>query len=91
MPLPPGDHFHHMECRLIYEGGATTIANFCCQITAEQFDKVQLMQKHVIMLIKPVGFRHCQLVKDFKVNVSVSGLRCFVEFSRSVSIFISCR
>ena len=48
-------------------------------------------QKHVIMLIKTVGYRHCPLVKGFKVglNVSVSGLRCFIEFSRGVSIFIS--
>ena len=25
--LCPGDHFHHVDCRLIYEGGATTIAD----------------------------------------------------------------
>ena len=72
--LPPGDHLH---CCLIYEGGATSIANFCCQITTEQFDQVQFTQKHVIMLIKTVGYRHCPLVNGFKVglNVSVSGLR----------------
>ena len=28
-------------------GGATTTANFCCQIITEQFYKVQLTQKHV--------------------------------------------
>ena len=87
--LPPGDDLHHGDCCLIYEGGA----NFCCQITTEQFDKVQFTQKHVIMLIKTVGYRHCPLVKGFKVglNVSVSGFRCFIEFSRGVSIFISFR
>ena len=26
-PLPPGDHLHHGDCGLIYEGDATTIAN----------------------------------------------------------------
>ena len=75
-----------------YEGGATTTANFCCQIITEQFDQVQLTQKHIIMLVKTVGYIHCSLVNGFKVgrNVSVSGLRCFIEFSRGVSIFISC-
>ena len=93
--LPPGDHLHHggLLFSLIYEGGATSIANSCCQITTEQFDKVQFTQKHVIMLIKTVGYRHCPLVKGFKVglNVSVSGPRCFIAFSRGVSIFISFR
>ena len=28
-----------------YEGGATTTANLCCQITTEQFDKVHLTLK----------------------------------------------
>ena len=90
--LPPGDSLHHGDCRLIYEGDATNIANFCCQITTEQFDKVQLTQKHVgiIMLIKRVGYRPCPIVMGFKVgmHVSVSGLQCFVGFSRGVSIFI---
>ena len=50
----------------MYEGGATSIANFCCQITTEQFDKVQFTQKHVIMLIKTVGYRHCPLIKGLQ-------------------------
>ena len=54
------------DCCLIYEGGATSIANFCCQITTEQFDKVQFTQKHVIMLIKTVGYRHCHLSRASK-------------------------
>ena len=75
-----------------YEGGATITANFCCQIITEQFDKVQLTQKHVIMLVKTVGYIHCSLVNGFKVgqNVSVSGFWGFIEFSRGVSIIISC-
>ena len=43
-PLPAGDNLHHGDCRSIYEGGAMTTANFCCQMTMEQVDKVQLAQ-----------------------------------------------
>ncbi len=44
-PLPPVIMQLH---RLITKvGGATTTANVCCQIITEQFDKVQLTQKHV--------------------------------------------
>ena len=32
--------------------------------------EVQLTQKHVIMLIKTVGYRHCILVKGFKVGLN---------------------
>ena len=55
--------------------------------------KFNSRKKHVIMLIKTVGYRHCPLVKGFKVVISVpvSRLRCFIEFSRGVSIFRSCR
>ena len=84
--MTPDDHLHHGDCRLIYEGGATTIAKFCCQITNEQFGKVQFAQKkHVIMLIKMAGYRNFPHVKGFKasLNVSVSGL--------GVSIFMSFR
>ena len=84
--LTPDDHLYHGDCRLLYEGGATTIAKFCCQITNEQFGKVQFAQKkHLIMLIKMAGYRHFSYVKGFKasLNVSVSGL--------GVSIFMSFR
>ena len=57
--LTPDDHLYNGDCRLLYEGGATTIAKFCCQITNEQFGKVQFAQKKlVIMLIKMAGYRH---------------------------------
>ena len=73
-------------------GGATTTANFCFQIITEQFDKVQLTQKHEESNHAGQNGRlytvHCSLVNGFKVgqNVSVSGLRCFIEFSGGVSI-----
>ena len=93
MVIASGWSIASRDFRLIYESGATTFANFCYQVTTEQFDKFQLTQKHVIMLVKAVGYRHYPLVKGFKIglNVSVSGLRCFIESSRWLflcSIFI---
>ena len=44
LTLTADDHLHQGNFRLIYEGGATTTANFCCQITTEQVDKIQLAQ-----------------------------------------------
>ena len=76
--MHPGDHFHHGDCRLIYEGGATITANLCCQITTEQFYEVQLTHKHAGQTRSVII--HCALVKGFKVVliVSVSGLRGFI-------------
>ena len=75
-----------------YEGGATTTANFCCQITTDQFDKVHLMLKgtnlkiDVVQKLRSLTWRsYCQIFGRVLVTCSAGDMNSDPYNSEPVS------